>query len=208
MKVRLVWITPDAESVIAYCARVSNPANQESKNIAGLLKYCIEHKHWSVFEMANACLEVETSRAISPQILRHTSFKFQEFSQRYAETFGLELCDARRQDLQNRQNSIDDLSEADKRWFEFELKITYQRAKDAYDKALSKGIAKECARMLLPMATKTRLYMNGSIRSWIHYIQLRTSPETQKEHRNIALSAEHILAKELPVIAEAAGWRS
>lgn len=208
MKVRLVWATPDAEKVIAYCARVSNPANQDNKDIVKLLQYCIKKKHWSVFQMANVCMEIETSRAISPQILRHYSFSFQEFSQRYAEVVGLEECEARRQDDKNRQNSIDDLTKSDKDWYKKALKDNFQRSMELYGEALERGIAKECARMLLPMSSKTRLYMNGTIRSWIHYVNLRTGEETQKEHRDIALAIKLVLAKELPVIAEAVGWKT
>jgi len=206
MKVGLVWITPEAENVIAYCARVSNPENQNNPDIGGLLKYCIREKHWSIFEMANACFEIETSRAITAQIARHVSFRFQEFSQRYARVQAFENADVRRQDVKNRQGSIDDLGEDVKAWWKAEYEALLSRANDLYGEALGKGIAKECARMVLPMATRSRMYMNGTIRSWIHYLALRTEAGTQKEHRDVALAIQGILAEELPIIAEAVEW--
>lgn len=206
MKVELVHITPDAEKHISYCARVSNPKNQKNPDYAKLLAYCIKNNHNSIFEMANLCVEITTSRAISAQILRHKSFSFQEFSQRYAEATEFELYKARSQDLKNRQNSIDDLNENTKAWFHWKQLELQKDAKDAYDFALKQGIAKEQARFLLPMSTQTKLYMNGSIRSWIHYIQLRTDPSTQAEHRAIALECKNIFIQELPVVSRALNW--
>lgn len=205
MSVELIAITPDAEKLIAYCARVSSP-NQENPEYAKLLAYCIKHKHWSVFEQASMTVEIETSRMISAQILRHRSFQFQEFSQRYAEALTYVPCEARRQDWKNRQNSIDDLSdEVKEAWLEVQERM-FEAALQAYQGALSVGIAKECARAVLPMQTATRLYMTGSIRSWIHYLELRTGPDTQLEHREIANEVKDIFVRELPVVAEALGW--
>jgi thymidylate synthase (FAD) len=197
-----MWITPDAEKTIMYCARVSNPANQNSEN-TGLLKYCIKNGHWSIFEMANACFEIETSRAIAAQILRHRSFSFQEFSQRYAEAQGFITYNARSQDLKNRQNSLDNMSIEDKVWFsDAQLEVQTQ-CERLYNKALKKGIAKEQARFLLPQSTTTRMYMNGTIRSWLHYLQLRTGNGTQLEHQEIAKSIWEQLSDKLPTIMEA-----
>ena len=188
-----------------YTARVSNPSNQNSTNTK-LLNYCIKHGHWSVFEMAHITVEIVTSRGISAQILRHKSFSFQEFSQRYAEATEYIYYDARRQDDKNRQNSIDDMSEEDKEWFEdAQAKVT-GLADELYKEALAKGIAKEQARFLLPLSTKTKLYMTGSIRSWIHYLDLRCDNGTQLEHREIADSIKSIFKQQLPIIAEAKGW--
>lgn len=206
MHVKLVWITPKAEKVIAYCARVSNPANQENPDIGKLIRYCARHGHWSVFEMASACLEIETSRAISAQIARHRSFSFQEFSQRYATVMGFEGGGARRQDAKNRQNSVDDLPEATKAWFEEATRKHFQASQGLYNEALQRGIARECARMVIPVGVRSRMYMNGTIRSWIHYIAVRTAQGTQKEHRDIAERARDILAREMPMIAEAMDW--
>lgn len=200
--VELVWITPDAEKIIAYCARVSNPKNQDNENIEGLLKYCVKNKHWSIFEMAHMCVEITTSRAISAQILRHRSFSFQEFSQRYAENTAVVSYDARRQDLKNRQNSIDDLSDDVKRAFKLYQQWISRSALSAYEWALENGIAKECARMMLPMSTETRLYMSGSIRSWIHYLELRCDKATQLEHRVIADEIKDILKEQLSIIGD------
>lgn len=203
--VNLVHITPEAEKHIAYCARVSSP-NQENPEFEKLIKYLIKHKHWSPFEMANVCLEVVTSRGISAQLLRHRSFSFQEFSQRYAEAPSTVTYPARRQDLKNKQNSIDDMSEDDKIWFRNAQEDVAALAHQLYNQALKKGIAKEQARFLLPLNTETKLYINGSIRSWIHYIEVRSDASTQKEHRDIALQAKAILSKELPTIAKALEW--
>lgn len=206
MKAKLIWITPEAEKVIAYCARVSNPANQNNPDTERLIRYCAIHKHWSVFEMANACLEIQTSRAITAQIIRHRSFSFQEFSQRYAKVQEFEPVAARRQDDKNRQNSIDDLSEEVRAWWTLECNAIFNAAADLYGKAVAKGIAKECARMVLPMSSSSRIYMNGTIRSWIHYIEVRGQEGTQKEHRDIAVAVRKILTAELPMIANAMGW--
>lgn len=203
--VTLVHVTPEAEKHIAYCARVSSP-NQENPEFEKLIKYLIKHKHWSPFEMANVCLEVVTSRGISAQLLRHRSFSFQEFSQRYAEAPSTVTYPARRQDLKNKQNSIDDMSEDDKIWFRNAQEDVAALAHQLYNQALKKGIAKEQARFLLPLNTETKLYINGSIRSWIHYIEVRSDASTQKEHRDIALQAKAILSKELPTIAKALEW--
>jgi thymidylate synthase (FAD) len=206
MQVKLIHITPDAEKHIAYCARVSSP-NQDNPEYAKLLAYCIKGKHWSIFEMANLCLEITTSRAISAQIIRHKSFSIQEFSQRYAAVDAYEKYQARRQDLKNRQNSIDDMSDTDKIWFDVMQDLTWEESYRRYQQALDRGVAKELARSLLPMGTQTRLYMNGSIRSWITYIEVRTDPSTQKEHRDIALEAKRIFVEQLPTVAEALGWK-
>jgi thymidylate synthase (FAD) len=200
--VKLVHVTPDAEKLIAYCARVSSP-NQDNPDYAKLIKYLITHKHWSPLEMASLCLEIKTSRAISAQILRHRSFSFQEFSLRYSEATEFETYEARRQDIKNRQNSIDDMPSSIKQWFENEQHRLQDEANSAYDQALSFGIAKEQARMLLPLSTCTKLYMHGTIRSWVHYLEIRTGPETQKEHRDIALAAKAIFNEQFPTIAEA-----
>lgn len=204
-KVSLVHVTPNAESTIAYCARVSSP-HQDSPEYAKLLSYCIKHGHWSVFEMAGMCLEIETSRAIAQQVLRHRSFHFQEFSQRYAEAVDVNIYEARRQDLKNRQNSINDMSDDDRIWFQNVQQDIKDNAMIAYKQALKRGIAKEQARMLLPLSTKTRMYMHGTVRDWIHYIQVRSDASTQKEHRDIAEQAKVIFCKELPVVANALGW--
>lgn len=201
---KLIWITPEAEKQIMYCARVSSN-NQDSTNTK-LLNYCIKHGHWSIFEMANMCIEVETSRAISAQILRHRSMNFQEFSQRYQKVPEVVTYKARRQDLKDRQNSIDDMSDTDKLWFQAAQQFLHKEATNLYDKALEKGIAKEQARFLLPMSSKTKLYINGTIRSWIHYINLRCGNGTQKEHAEIAKGCKNIFKKELPTIVEALGW--
>jgi len=199
---KLVWITPDAESIITYCARVSNPKGQEAnRSPERLLKYLIKHKHWSPFEMASACVEINTTRDISAQILRHRSFSFQEFSQRYAEVqVRPEIPDWRRQDLTNRQNSIDDLPlgvihEADQ--VAAQAIVTCERA---YQRLLELGVAKECARKVLPINSPTRLYMSGTLRSWLHYLQVRRGPETQLEHRVIAQEIASILCKHIPSI--------
>lgn len=206
MKVELIHITPKAEKHISYCARVSNPSNQKNTEYEKLLAYCIKHQHWSIFEMANMCVEITTSRAISAQILRHKSFSFQEFSQRYSNVSEFEEYNARRQDLKNRQNSIDDLSIETKAWFHQAQEIAITISSDLYTEAIDKGIAKEQARFLLPLSTRTRLYMNGSIRSWIHYITLRTDPSTQLEHRVIAEECKKIFKDNLPVVSKALNW--
>ena len=209
-KVVLINVSPEAEKNIAYCARVSNPNNQDNNNIAGLLGYCIKHKHWSIFEMAFMTLEINTNRGIAAQILRHRSFTFQEFSQRYADTTHLAeeipVFSLRSQDNKNRQNSIDDVDQ--ERVFKWNRQIRehFARAKGLYDDMIKDGIAKECARFILPLATPTRLYMSGSIRNWIHYIELRSANGTQKEHQDIALKCKNIFITRFPIIAEALEW--
>uniref|UniRef100_Q3ATL2 Flavin-dependent thymidylate synthase n=1 Tax=Chlorobium chlorochromatii (strain CaD3) TaxID=340177 RepID=Q3ATL2_CHLCH len=199
--------TPTPEGLMAYCARVSSP-NQESLDYEKLLAYCIRNKHWSVFEMVDMTVEIVTSRAISPQILRHKSFQFQEFSQRYAKVQEVERYEPRRQDSKNRQNSIDDLDESVKVWFMEAQEEIANNAMEYYNMALEKGIAKECARVLLPLATQTRLYMKGSVRSWIHYLEVRTSSSTQMEHREIALAIQRLFMEQFPITASALGWKS
>ena len=205
-EVKLVWVTPRAEELIGYCARVSNPANQDNPDVSGLLAYCVRNKHWSIFEMANMVCEINTSRAVAQQILRHRSFSFQEFSQRYAKIQGFEPIEIRRQDVKNRQNSIDDLDPATKAWFQAESAKLIHDADALYEQALAKGIAKECARFILPLTTKTRLYMNGTVRSWIHYLQLRTGNGTQKEHADIARALQQIFIAQFPQVAKALDW--
>ena len=203
--VKLIAITPKAEELVAYCARVSS-SNQFNPNIEKLLEYCIDHGHWSVFETPYITVEINTSRAISAQILRHRSFTFQEFSQRYAEVADFETYPARRQDSKNRQNSIDDMSDKDRTWFWNAQDEIQDLCGSLYYDALDKGIAKEQARFLLPMSSKTKLYMTGNVRSWIHYLELRCHIDTQKEHRDIALAIREILKKELPIISKAVAW--
>lgn len=207
MAVKLISVTPNAENTIAYCARVSSP-HQDNPQISGLLKYMIREGHWSPFEMANMVVEITTSRAIAQQILRHRSFSFQEFSQRYAEVdYHNMIYSGRRQDINNRQNSIDDLNEEDKLWFINAQMDVHELSTKKYKEAIEKGIAKESARFLLPLGIQTKLYMNGTLRSWIHYIQLR-SPEhgTQKEHSDLVAQIKEIFIKEFPVISEALEW--
>lgn len=192
----------EPEGLMAYCARVSSP-NQENPDYAKLLGYCATHGHWSVFEMADMCVEIVTSRAIAQQIIRHRSFSFQEFSQRYSQTkFGYITQEARRQDKKNRQNSIDDIPAADQRWFEFEQNNLYNRAFSLYRQALDKGIAKECARALLPLSVGTKMYMKGSVRSWIHYCNVRCDPSTQLEHREVANMIQRILVEQFPAVKD------
>jgi thymidylate synthase (FAD) len=195
---------------MGYVARVSNPQNQENPNVAGLLKYCIKHNHWSVFEQAHMTLEIETTRGIAAQILRHRSFTFQEFSQRYADVnwleSGIPVPDLRSQDTKNRQNSIDDIPEETKQQLQVKIAEHFNQAMVLYNELLDGGIAKECARFVLPLATPTRIYMTGSVRSWIHYIQLRTANGTQKEHMEIAKECQCIFAGQFPICAEALEW--
>ncbi len=200
---KLIWITEDAEKLIGKIARVSNPANEDNPNVVGLLKYLIKHKHWSPFQMASMCLEINTTRAISAQILRHRSFDYQEFSQRYAIATELEMPHLRRQDVVNRQNSIDDLPQAVSENFGEDIAKHFSDAKDLYQRMLDAGVAKESARSVLPLNTTTRLYMSGTIRSWLHYIDLRSWHGTQWEHTQIALNALAILKEQLPTIADA-----
>ena len=204
-EVKLISITPDSEKLIAYCARVSSN-QQDNPSISKLLRYCIKHKHWSIFETAYLTVEINTSRAISAQILRHRSFTFQEFSQRYAAVPDFVTYEARRQDKKNRQNSIDDMSIEDRHWFDVAQNRVQSLTASLYLDALDKGIAKEQARFLLPMSSKTKIYMTGNIRSWIHYLELRTGVETQKEHRDIAREIKKIFKEELPIISGALEW--
>jgi len=208
--VKLVSITPDAEKTMAYIARVSNPSNQNNDDFAGLLKYCIKHQHWSVFEQSSMTLEIETTRAIAAQILRHRSFTFQEFSQRYADTNliaeKIPLPALRKQDLKNRQNSTDDLDEFVKQDIEMTITAHFNHAEKLYKKMLEAGVAKECARMVLPLATPTRLYMTGSCRSWVHYINLRSAHGTQKEHMDIAEACREVFTEQFPIVSKALDW--
>ena len=209
MTVKLISITPDAEQTMAYIARVSNPSNQDNEKYSGLLKYCIKHNHWSVFEQSSMTLEIETTRAIAAQILRHRSFTFQEFSQRYAASTALgdiDLPELRKQDLKNRQNSTDDLDPKMVEKFEKQMITLFSSSKALYEQMLSQGVAKECARMVLPLATPTRIYMTGSCRSWIHYINLRSAHGTQKEHMEIAESCRKVFTEQFPSVSEALEW--
>ena len=210
MTVRLIQATPNPEENMAYVARVSNPNNQENPNYAGLLRYCIKHNHWSVFEQAYMTLEIETNRGIAAQILRHRSFTFQEFSQRYADSSLLSetipLPELRSQDTKNRQNSIDNVDPFVKQELEIAMRKHFDSAMDIYKHMLEMGIAKECARFVLPIATPTRIYMTGSCRSWIHYIQLRSANGTQKEHMDVALACRDIFCEQYPTVAEALEW--
>ena len=208
-KVELISLTPDAEKTMAYIARVSNPKNQENPEVAGLLKYCIKHGHWSVFEQAFMTVEIETTRGIAAQILRHRSFTFQEFSQRYANTTHLghiPLPELRRQDNKNRQNSIDDIDDEQVKFLKKEIALHFAAAKDLYNELIRQGVAKECARFVLPLATPTKLYMTGSCRSWVHYIDLRSGHGTQKEHMDIANEIKDIFSQQFPIVAEALSW--
>ena len=209
MTARLISITPDAEKTMAYIARVSNPANQENDNYSGLLKYCIKHNHWSVFEQSTMTVEIETTRAIAAQILRHRSFTYQEFSQRYADAKLLEtieLPELRRQDNKNRQNSIDDLDPKIVDKLNAQMNTLFSSAFSLYNQMLEEGVAKECARMVLPLCTPTRIYMTGSCRSWIHYINLRSSNGTQKEHMLIAQAVKKIFIEQFPAVSDALDW--
>lgn len=206
--VKYITSTSDGEKQMAYVARVSNPENQENPNYAKLLAYCIKHQHWSVFEGASLTVEIKTSRAIAAQILRHRSATFQEFSQRYASPTNIIVYEARRQDTKNRQNSIDDLSEDDKIWFKNAQEDLAKQSFSLYEQAVKRGIAKECARFLLPLSTETTLYMTNNCRNWIHYLQLRTMQGTQKEHREIAEAIKAVFIAEWPTVAEALGWNS
>ena len=209
MTARLISITPDAEKTKAYIARVSNPANQENDNYSGLLKYCIKHNHWSVFEQSTMTVEIETTRAIAAQILRHRSFTYQEFSQRYADAKLLEtieLPELRRQDNKNRQNSIDDLDSKIVDKLNAQMNTLFSSAFSLYNQMLEEGVAKECARMVLPLCTPTRIYMTGSCRSWIHYINLRSANGTQKEHMLIALAVKKIFIEQFPAVSDALDW--
>jgi thymidylate synthase (FAD) len=203
---KLVWITPNAEALIGKIARVSNPSNEDNPEVEKLIKYLIKHKHWSPFEMASMCVQITTTRAISPQILRHRSFTFQEFSQRYAiptDSFATVLPELRRQDYDNRQNSIDDLEEETQEYYQQRIDDHFRESVRLYESLLHSGLAKECARSVLPINTVTKLYMSGTIRSWLHYVALRGDNGTQKEHMSIARSVGEILDTELPQISRA-----
>jgi len=210
MNVKLISVTPDAEKMMGYVARVSNPSNQENPKVAGLLKYCVKHQHWSVFEQSFMTLEIETTRGLAAQILRHRSFTFQEFSQRYADSSllstNIPLPELRRQDTKNRQNSIDDIDEFKVQKYQMLMQDYFSRGMELYQEMLSDGIAKECARFVLPLATPTRLYMSGSCRSWIHYIDLRSAHGTQKEHMDIAEACKNVFVEQFPTVAEALEW--
>ena len=209
MNVKLVTVTPDAEQLMAYVARVSNPSNQDNEKYAGLLKYCIKHNHWSVFEQSSMTLEIETTRAIAAQILRHRSFTFQEFSQRYAASTALgkiDLPELRRQDTKNRQNSTDDLDPKMVETLNKQMNTLFSSATALYNQMLEDGVAKECARMVLPLCTPTRIYMTCSCRSWIHYINLRSAHGTQKEHMEIAEACRKVFTEQFPSVSEALEW--
>ena len=203
---KLIWVTPDAEALIGKIARVSNPNNENNPEVDGLLRYLIKHKHWSPFEMASMCVEIHTTRAIAAQVLRHRSFSFQEFSQRYAiptDTFATVLPELRRQDTKNRQNSIDDLATETIEYYQQRIDDHFRDGVALYESLLHSDVAKECARSVLPLNTVTRLYMSGTIRSWLHYVDLRGDNGTQREHMSIARSVGEILATELPTVARA-----
>ena len=210
MKVKLIQATPSPEENMAYIARVSNPANQENPNYAKLLGYCIKHNHWSVFEQSFMTLEIETTRGIAAQILRHRSFTYQEFSQRYASSLllgeSIPLPELRRQDNKNRQNSIDDLDPKIVENLNKQMETLFDSSMALYEQMLGHGVAKQCARFVLPLATPTRLYMSGSCRSWIHYINLRSANGTQKEHMDIALECKKIFTEVFPSVSEALEW--
>ena len=208
-RVQLITSTPNAEKSMAYIARVSNPKNQDNDDFTKLIGYCIKNEHWSVFEQAYMTLQIETTRGIAAQILRHRSFTFQEFSQRYADSMQLgeiPIPELRRQDNKNRQNSISDLQKEIINTFNKKIKHQFDQNKELYEEMLEAGIAKECARFVLPLATPTRIYMTGSCRSWIHYINLRTGHGTQKEHMEIAQECKNIFSKEYPVVSSALNW--
>jgi len=208
--IKLVSVTPDAEKHMAYVARVSNPNNQGNDQFAGLLKYCITHGHWSVFEQAFMTVEINTTRGLAAQILRHRSFTFQEFSQRYADTNLLDsmipVPDLRSQDDKNRQNSNDDIPQEKKEEYQALIARHFSDSMDLYNSLLQEGVAKECARFVLPLATPTRIYMTGSCRSWIHYINLRSAHGTQKEHKDVVEGIRSIFREQFPTVAEALDW--
>ena len=202
-------MTPDAEKQMGYIARVSNPNNQSNPAVAGLLGYCIKHGHWSVFEQAHMTVEIETTRGIAAQILRRRSFTFQEFSQRYANTNLLgeiPVPDLRSQDLKNRQNSNDDIPEEQTKRLQDQIARYFAEGIDLYNELIREGVAKECARFVLPLATPTRIYMTGSVRSWIHYIDLRSAHGTQKEHMDIVKEVRDIFKQQFPVCTNALNW--
>jgi len=203
--VELVWATPEAEKLIVKMARVSNPSNQENWETGPkLLKYCLDHKHFSIFEMCSLCIKIDTERDISAQILRHRSFSFQEFSTRYAKAMPATIPNLRMQDLKNRQNSTDDLDSYTSNYYAEKIRNQYKDIGKLYDQMITDGVAKECARRILPLSTQTTLYMHGTLRSWIHYINVRTDPGTQLEHRLIAEGCKQIFIEQFPTISEAA----
>ena len=209
-EIKFVSVTPDAEKTMAYVARVSNPKNQDNEKFAGLLRYCIQHGHWSVFEQAHMTVEINTTRGLAAQILRHRSFTFQEFSQRYADSSLLEetipVPELRRQDEKNRQNSTDDLDSMLVMGYNTRMRALFNDAMTLYQDMLKDGVAKECARFVLPLATPTRLYMTGSCRSWVHYIDLRSAHGTQKEHMEVVESVRSIFKEQFPTVSQALGW--
>jgi thymidylate synthase (FAD) len=202
---QLVHLTPAAEELIAYMARVSNPNNQDNPSYTGLIRYLIKHKHWSPFEMVNMCVEIETTRSVAAQILRHRSFSFQEFSQRYSKTQKSKVIDIRRQDTKNRQNSIDDIDQFTKQDFQIKQQQLADLSFKLYEEMLAAGVAKECARDVLPLSTPTKLYMNGTLRSWLHYCDLRCSNGTQLEHKQVADSVRSLINQHFPAVS-AAMW--
>ena len=210
MNVKLVTVTPDAENTMGYVARVSNPKNQDNPKVAGLLGYCIKHGHWSVFEQAHMTLEIETTRGLAAQILRHRSFTYQEFSQRYADSSLLgdtiPLPELRRQDTKNRQNSTDDMDDRKVKWYNYRMQKHFKEGMKLYQNMLKDGVAKESARFVLPLATPPRLYKTGSVRSWVHYIELRSGHGTQKEHMDIANACKDIFKEQFPIVSEALEW--
>ena len=209
MNVKLITVTPEAEKQMGYVARVSNPNNQDNPNVSGLLGYCIKHQHWSVFEQAHMTLEIETTRGIAAQILRHRSFTYQEFSQRYANTNMLgkiDVPDLRSQDSKNRQNSIDDIPQEQKKVLQGQIERYFAEGLDLYNELIREGVAKECARFVLPLATPTRIYMTGSVRSWIHYIELRSAHGTQKEHMDLVEEVRGIFIQQFPICSNALKW--
>ena len=208
MSVTFIHCTPDAEALIVRMARVSNPNNADNLETAPrLLRYLIDHQHWSPFEMASLCVCINTERDIAAQILRHRSFSFQEFSQRYAKAGPAEIPTFRRQDTKNRQNSTDDLTEDVKAWAEANAALAIAKVYNTYEELLELGVAKECARRILPLCTPTTIYMHGTLRSYIHYIELRTKPDTQLEHRIIATGIKDIFVDKFPITAEALKWK-
>ena len=211
-QIKLISVTPDAEKTMGYVARVSNPNNQENPKVAGLLSYCIKHGHWSVFEQAHMTVEINTTRGLAAQILRHRSFKYQEFSQRYADVSYLRehipLPELRSQDDKNRQNSIDDVDSKIVEKYNKKMRAQFDASIDLYKEMLHDGIAKECARFVLPLATPTRLYMTGSVRSWIHYIELRSAHGTQKEHMELVENVRKVFIEQFPIVSQALDWVS
>ena len=209
MKVKLISVTPEAEKTMGYIARVSNPNNQNNPVVDGLLGYCIKHGHWSVFEQAHMTLEIETTRGLAAQILRHRSFTFQDFSQRHANANlldNIEVPELRSQDSKNRQNSIDDIPQDKKETLQKKISDHFSAAMSLYDELIKEGVAKECARFVLPLSTPTRIYMTGSVRSWIHYIDLRSAHGTQKEHMDLVHEVRQIFKQQFPVCSKALNW--